>query len=125
MRGSEIALARSLLLLVAQHLAGDFVDQVYPGAGRTGHNLIAVSRVGRRRVGQPHLNVHAGLNASKNQLGHFIKLAPSRRHALTCLNFDAPHVPRPDATPPGRSLFGEPLMQRQVVVTYLANGELK
>jgi hypothetical protein len=56
-----------------------------PAAGGAGHNLIAVRSIGRLRIGQPYLNVHARFDASKDQLRHFLTLAPPLRHALTCL----------------------------------------
>ena len=44
-----------------------------------------VTAIGWRLVGQPYLNVHAGLDASKDQLRHFVRLAAPPRPALTCL----------------------------------------
>jgi hypothetical protein len=96
----KIALASSSLFVVAQHFAGSFVDQMYAAAGRAGHNLVAVRSIGRRGFGQPHLNVHAGPDASKNELGHLSTLMLPRRRALTCLNFDAPHGRGRSRTPP-------------------------
>src|SRR5512146_3281961 len=69
---------------------------MYPAAGGAGHDLIAVRSIGRRRIGQPHLNVHAGRDASKDQLRHFFTLALPMRHALTCLKSEwneAPCIP--------------------------------
>ena len=106
-----IALASSSLFVVAQHFAGSLVDQMYAAAGRAGHNLVAVRSIGRRRFGQPHLNVRAGPDASEDELGHWSTLTPPPRRALPCLNFGAPHGPgRHD---PAGGLFREPLILRE------------
>lgn len=73
---------RHLLLLVAQHLAGGFVDKMYPAAGRAGHGFIAIRSIGWRRFGQPNLNVQISPDTSKDEVGHLVHVDAAVAGAL-------------------------------------------
>jgi len=61
----------TLLFMVTQHPAGDLVDEMNPGTGRTDYGFIAVRMIRRRRIVDVNLNIHAGLRAAKYQIAHF------------------------------------------------------
>jgi hypothetical protein len=82
----KITRCGTLLLLVAQPLAGDLVDKVYPGAGWTGHGFIAIRSVGWCRFGQPSLNVQTGPDTPKDEAGHPVCRRGRRLRALTAPN---------------------------------------
>ena len=44
-------------LLLAQRLAGDFMYEMQPCAGRTSHGLVCIGFVVRGAIGHPNLNV--------------------------------------------------------------------
>jgi hypothetical protein len=83
--GFQTVLARPSSLFVAQHLAGGGIDQMQAATSRADHRLIAVGSLGRLRVGQPHLRVHAHSDTAENEFTHLITLARRPPVALTCL----------------------------------------
>jgi hypothetical protein len=58
------------LFMVAQQPAGDLVDEMDAGAGRTGHGFVAVRVIRRVGIRQLKLDIHAGPRAAKDQFAH-------------------------------------------------------
>jgi hypothetical protein len=83
--------------------------------------------IGRRLVGQPNLNVHAGLDASKDEIGHFSNLTRAARE-----RFDLPQSRQSFAgmrrerscAPEGRS-FGHLCSRAELSQHNWNNGEIK
>jgi len=57
-----------------------------PRAGGTNHGFICIGLIGWRPLGQPNLNVQAGLRAADDDMSHPSMLMRLGREDLICLN---------------------------------------
>ena len=58
------------VLITHQQLAADFMHEMDPHAGRTGHALVFVSLRDRRALRHPDLNVRAGSRTPNDEVSH-------------------------------------------------------